>query len=88
MPVGTVDKFQGQEAAVAIVSLAASSRGDVPRGMGFLLSRNRLNVAVSRAQWRAIVIRSAALTAFMPTAADGVLELGAFIGLCDGGSAP
>ena len=80
--VGTVDKFQGQEAPVSIVSMTASSHGDVPRGMGFLLSRNRINVAVSRAQWKAILIRSAALTSFMPSTADGVLELGAFIGLC------
>ena len=80
--VGTVDKFQGQEAPVAIVSLTASSHGDVPRGMGFLLSRNRINVAVSRAQWRAVLIRSEALTSFMPSNAHGVLELGAFIGLC------
>lgn len=80
--VGTVDKFQGQEAPVAIVSMTASSYGDVPRGMGFLLNRNRVNVAVSRAQWQAVVVRSAALTAFMPTNAEGVLELGGFIGLC------
>jgi len=80
--VGTVDKFQGQEAPIAIVSMTASSHGDVPRGMGFLLSRNRVNVAVSRAQWRAVLIRSEALTAFMPSSTQGVLELGAFIGLC------
>lgn len=80
--VGTVDKFQGQEAPIAIVSMTASSHGDVPRGMGFLLSRNRVNVAVSRAQWKAIVIRSASLTAYMPSSVDGLLELGAFIGLC------
>jgi superfamily I DNA and/or RNA helicase len=49
--------------------------------MGFLLNRNRINVAVSRTQWKAILIRSA-LTAFMPTSAHGVLELGAFNGLC------
>ncbi|WP_183093202.1 TM0106 family RecB-like putative nuclease [Nocardioides stalactiti] len=80
--VGTVDKFQGQEAPIAIVSMTASSHGDVPRGMGFLLNRNRVNVAISRAQWRAILVRSETLTAFMPSSAHGVLELGAFIGLC------
>ena len=52
VPVGTVDKFQGQEAAVAIVSLAASSGRDAPRGLEFLLLQNRLNVAVSRADER------------------------------------
>ena len=53
VPVGTVDKFQGQEAVVAIVSLAASSAADVPRGVEFLLLKNRLNVAISRAKWAA-----------------------------------
>lgn len=80
--VGTVDKFQGREAPVVLMSMTASSHGDVPRGMGFLLSRNRVNVAISRAQWKAFLIRSEILTAFMPTTPDGLLELGAFIGLC------
>src|SRR5207247_2334327 len=48
--VGTVDKFQGQEAPVVFFSMAASSGDDAPRGIDFLMSRNRLNVAVSRAQ--------------------------------------
>ncbi|MBS0380749.1 MAG: TM0106 family RecB-like putative nuclease [Proteobacteria bacterium] len=56
--VGTVDKFQGQEAAVVIVSMTASSAEDVPRGMEFLYSRNRLNVAISRAKSLAIVVAS------------------------------
>ena len=48
--VGTVDKFQGQEAPIVFFSMASSSGADAPRGIDFLLSRNRLNVAVSRAQ--------------------------------------
>lgn len=48
--VGTVDKFQGREGMVVIVSLAASNADDAPRGLGFLLDRNRLNVAISRAK--------------------------------------
>jgi uncharacterized protein len=48
--VGTVDKFQGQEAPVVIYSMATSSVDDAPRGMDFLFSMNRLNVAASRAQ--------------------------------------
>jgi hypothetical protein len=59
--VGTVDRFQGQEAAVAIVSMAASSGEEVPRGLEFLFSRNRLNVAVSRAQALAVVVASPSL---------------------------
>jgi superfamily I DNA and/or RNA helicase len=56
--VGTVDKFQGQEASAVIVSLCASTLDEAPRGAGFLLSPNRLNVAVSRAQALAIVVGS------------------------------
>jgi uncharacterized protein len=59
--VGTVDKFQGQQAPVVIYSMAASSAEDAPRGMEFLYSRNRLNVAVSRAQAMAVLIASPAL---------------------------
>jgi uncharacterized protein len=56
--VGTVDKFQGQEASAVIVSLCASTLDEAPRGADFLLSPNRLNVAVSRAQALAIVVGS------------------------------
>ena len=56
--VGTVDKFQGQEAPVVIYSMATSSPEDAPRGMEFLYSLNRLNVATSRARCLAIVVAS------------------------------
>ena len=56
--VGTVENFQGREAAVVIVSMTASSAEDVPRGMEFLYSRNRINVAVSRAKSLAIIVAS------------------------------
>jgi len=59
--VGSVDKFQGQEAPVVIVSMCASSLDDVPRGAEFLLSPNRINVAISRAQCLAIVVGSPAI---------------------------
>lgn len=55
---GTVDKFHGREAVVSIVSLAASSADDVPSGLDFLLSRNRLNVSISRAKWSANLLYS------------------------------
>lgn len=61
--VGTVDKFQGQEAEVVIVSMATSSADDLPRDIGFLYSRNRLNVAISRARCLAVLIANPALTA-------------------------
>jgi uncharacterized protein len=54
--VGTVDKFQGQEAALAIYSTATSSHADAPRGMEFLYSLNRLNVATSRAKCASILV--------------------------------
>ena len=54
--VGTVDKFQGQEAPVVIYSMATSRPEDAPRGMEFLYSLNRLNVATSRARCAAIIV--------------------------------
>jgi len=59
--VGTVDKFQGQEAEVVIVSMATSSGDDLPRDIEFLFSKNRLNVAISRAKSVAILVASPAL---------------------------
>jgi uncharacterized protein len=56
--VGTVDKFQGREAMVVIVSLAASTAADAPRGLEFILDRNRLNVAVSRAKVNCFLVYS------------------------------
>ncbi len=56
--IGTVDKFQGQEAPIAIYSMATSSPEEAPRGLEFLYSLNRLNVATSRAQCLAVVVAS------------------------------
>ena len=56
--VGTVDKFQGQEAAVVLISMATSSGDDLPRQIEFLYSRNRLNVAISRARCLAVIVAS------------------------------
>ena len=56
--VGTVDKFQGQEAPIVIYSMASSSASDAPRGMGFLFSRNRMNVATSRARCLVLLVGS------------------------------
>ena len=58
VPVGTVDKFQGQEAPVVIYSMATSRPEDAPRGMEFLYSLNRFNVATSRARCAVIVVAS------------------------------
>ncbi len=56
--IGTVDKFQGQEAPIVFFSMATSSGEDVPRNLAFLFSRNRLNVAISRAQCLALLVCS------------------------------
>jgi len=79
--VGTVDKFQGREAVVVIVSMATSSDEDLPRGVDFLLSPNRLNVAISRAQWACFVVHSPALLRFAPPSVEGMMRLGRFIDL-------
>ena len=84
--VGTVDKFQGQEAPVVLVSMACSAVAEAPRGAEFLLNRNRINVAVSRGQWRAVIIRAPELTNYMPHKPAALEELGAFIGLSVPGS--
>jgi uncharacterized protein len=54
--VGTVDKFQGQQAPVVFFTMTSSTDEDMPRGPGFLFSRNRLNVAISRAKCLAYVV--------------------------------
>jgi uncharacterized protein len=59
--VGTVDKFQGQEAPLVLYSMATSTPEDAPRGMEFLYSLNRLNVATSRARCVAVIVASLAL---------------------------
>ena len=79
--VGTVDKFQGREAAVAIVSLTASSGDDAPRGLDFLLMKNRLNVAISRAKFAAYLVHSPALREHLPHTAQGLSELSGFLRL-------
>lgn len=80
--VGTVDKFQGQEAAVVLVSLA-SSRVDSGRGAGFVLSPNRLNVAVSRGQWQAVLMHSPWVARSVPQDVEEVLALSGFAGLVE-----
>lgn len=79
--VGTVDKFQGGQAPVVFVSMTASSADEVPRGMSFLLNRNRLNVAISRAQYAAVIVRAERLTQYLPPTPSGLVDLGAFLAL-------
>ena len=73
--IGTVDKFQGQEAPVAILSLTASDADNAPRGLDFLLDPNRLNVAVSRAQCLSIVVGSHQLATGISSSIENVKSL-------------
>src|SRR5688572_1251087 len=77
--VGTVDKFQGREAPVVFFSMASSSGEDVPRGVEFLFSRNRLNVAISRARALAILVCSPRL---LETRCRSVDQMRLVNGLC------
>jgi uncharacterized protein len=83
VPVGTVDKFQGREAVISIVSFCASDATEVPRGMDFLLNRNRLNVSISRAKWAAYLVYSPALIDYLPHTPEGIATLSRFITLID-----
>lgn len=76
--VGTVDRFQGQEAPVAIVSMAVSNGADAPRGSEFLFSPNRLNVAISRAQCLAVLVRGQDLLEMAPAGVEDLVRLEAF----------
>jgi uncharacterized protein len=83
--VGTVDKFQGQEAAIVLVSMVASSGDDIPRGLEFLLSAQRLNVAVSRARCLAIVVANPRLLAVTCRTIDQMRLANKFCQLAEAG---
>ena len=76
---GTVDKFQGREAPVVFFSMATSSGDDIPRGLDFLFSRNRLNVAISRAKALAVLVCSPRL---LETRCRSVEQMRLVNGLC------
>jgi predicted RecB family nuclease len=79
--VGTVDKFQGQEAPVCIVSMAASTIADAPRGLSFLFNKNRLNVAISRAKCLSIVVGSKRLLTTKVSSAEGMELMNVWCGV-------
>ena len=84
--VGTVDRFQGQEAPVVIATMTSSSATDLPRGLDFLLSRNRLNVALSRAQALALLVCSPRLVEADIRTVDQMRLVSGMIGLMDAGT--
>jgi uncharacterized protein len=81
--VGTVDKFQGQEAPVALYSMASSSVEDAPRGVSFLYDLHRLNVAISRARCVAVVVGSPALLDAAVTTPDQLRSVNGLIAVIE-----
>ncbi|MGB6059824.1 MAG: TM0106 family RecB-like putative nuclease [Microthrixaceae bacterium] len=79
VPVGTVDRFQGREAAIVFFSMTASDADEIPRGSAFLFSQNRLNVAISRARCIAYLVCTDAL---LDSRAGSVGELQLIANLC------
>ncbi|MBB6119910.1 TM0106 family RecB-like putative nuclease [Nocardiopsis algeriensis] len=79
--VGTVDRFQGQEAAAVICSMTTSDAAAASRGAAFVLDRNRLNVALSRAQLAAVLVHSPDLLTTTPRSIDELRLLASFTGL-------
>ena len=71
--VGSIDKFQGQEAPIVFLSMCASNANESARGMDFLFDKSRINVAVSRAQCMTVVVYSPAL---LETSARNIEQLG------------
>ena len=86
--VGTVDKFQGQEAPVVVYSLAASSAEDAPRGADFLLEENRFNVAVSRGRALAVLVCSPRIVATPCTTLEQLRAAAAFCTFAEMGNQP
>lgn len=85
--VGSVDKFQGQEAPVVILSMCTSDAAESPRGIEFLFSKNRLNVAISRAQALAIVVANPKLATTAVTRLEQMEQVSFFAELVSSGSA-
>ncbi len=86
--VGSVDKFQGQEAPVCVLSLCSSYGEYGSRGLAFILDRNRINVAISRAQCLAVVVADPRITVATPGSLDEMILLNLFCKLADAATSP
>lgn len=84
--VGSVDKFQGRQAAVAIISMASSDLKNSPRGLDFLMSKKRLNVAISRAKMLAIVVGNPKLSQYVCSTVEQTALLNMFCRMMIDGS--
>lgn len=81
--VGSVDRFQGQEAPVCILSLCSSCSEYGSRGLSFILDRNRVNVAISRAQCLAIIVADPCISSTIPNSLDEMMLLNLFCKMTD-----
>jgi len=79
--IGTIDKFQGQEAPISIVSMTSSDPESLPRNVDFFFSRNRLNVAISRSQCLSIVIMNKELLEINCKKIEHIKLVNTFMGL-------
>ncbi len=86
--IGTVDRFQGQEAPISIHSLTASGAENAPRGIGFVLDPDRLNVAISRAQCLSIVVGSPSLATGITGTVEGVMQVNRLCRIMDSARVP
>lgn len=81
--IGSVDKFQGQEAPVCILSVCSSYGEYGSRGLAFILDRNRINVAISRAQCLAVVVADPRIAGAIPGSLDEMMLISLFCKLAD-----
>ena len=79
--VGSVDKFQGQEAPIVFLSMCSSDASESPRGINFLLDSKRLNVAISRARFISIVVASSILGSSSSSGVEEILLMNSFLAL-------
>jgi hypothetical protein len=86
--IGSVDKFQGQQAPVVIVSMCSSTGDASARGLEFIFSKNRLNVAISRAKSLAIIVGSPALARSRCNRIEQMELVNLFCRIVDNGAAP
>jgi len=84
--IASVDKFQGQEAPIVIISMCASKGESGPRGMDFVLDKHRLNVAISRARSLAIIVGDSRLAETDCTTVTGMEQLNLYSWLQDTGT--
>ena len=82
LKIGSVDKFQGQEAPIVFLSMCASDASESPRGLDFLFDKHRINVAISRAQSLAIIVGNPRMVSTPVNRVDQLKTINLFNALC------